>query len=251
MKVSYILKGYNKILFSEMNFIFILAILAVITCAFALPLNYDLRDVFPACTRKIYDQKNCSSSWAHAIAGVMSDRYCISHDKHVLDLSPQDLVCSSVVDERCTGTFNVEAAFNYAQMTGLRDRDCLEYTADKVCPENCTKEGVEAKRYKCGPMNTLTTQNDIKTAISEKGPVICLFNEGLDFVDYFEGMYYPVHPKKRYQFQTAIKLIGWGSEGSLNFWIAETSLSDSFGENGYARLRMGNFCNVAYYCDPQ
>lgn len=43
----------------------------------------------------------------------------------------------------------------------------------------------------------------------------------------------------------AIKLIGWGQESELDYWLAVTSLGDHWGERGIFKIRRGsNECRV-------
>eukprot|EP01022_Parablepharisma_sp_SALTPOND_P028327 TRINITY_DN707_c0_g1_i1.p1 TRINITY_DN707_c0_g1~~TRINITY_DN707_c0_g1_i1.p1 ORF type:complete len:275 (+),score=6.54 TRINITY_DN707_c0_g1_i1:112-825(+) len=235
-----------------MKFTIALAILFVTVSAVSLPRNFDGREKWKECVAPVYDQGYCNSSWAHAVAGAMSDRYCIKHGNEMHPMSPQDLLCSSTETEKCSGNFDIEAVFAHAERDGVRDLKCLPYTEDgKDCPEDCSVEGADPTRYKCGPMQKLTNIEQIKTTIYEKGPVVCIFDETIDFADYFEGMYYSIHPKRRHTYSTAVKVVGWGYENGMNFWIGETSFSENFGENGFIRLRLPDFCSVAYYCDPE
>lgn len=229
----------------------VLIALLLLGTVLAVPNFYDGRDEWKACLTSVYDQNTCISSLAHAIAGTISDRYCIKHNNNKPYLSPQDLVCT-FKPGTCAGTLDVAAAFNYATLTGLRNRECLPYAGNETteaCPEKCTTS-IADTRIKCGAMVTLSTAADIKNAIMNKGPVVCAFPETIDYQDYYEGVYYVAHTKKRYSSPSGVKLIGWGIENGLEYWIAENSLSDDFGENGYARIKT-SICTVAYTCDPE
>lgn len=220
-------------------------------CAPVLPNFFDARTKWPQCVYPVYDQLSCNSSWAHAVAGMMSNRYCIRHDGQKLELSPQDLLCQS--EERCSGEHSLERALMNANTVGLLTRECWPYTGeDKYCPESsCAQSGVDFKRYKCDGYRTFKPE-DVKQEIYDNGPVVCEFQETIDHQEYYDGIYYRAHNKKRYPFKTAMKVIGWGIENGMNYWIAEQSLGQDFGENGYVRYKIiDNFCSMAYSCNPQ
>ncbi len=228
----------------------LIAMLILGTVLADIPVFFDARTQWSNCVgTTVYDQKTCASSLAHAIAGSVSDRSCIKN-KVQIALSPQDIVCK-FTGGCSTGSYAVATAFDYVNTVGLRNRACLPYTGDELaasCPENCVDTTITPTRTKCGTMTTLQGTAAIQTAIMTSGPVVCAFTETIDFVDYYEGVYYSSHTKQRYNYPSGAKLIGWGIENGMSYWIAENSLSDTFGENGFSRIK-SSLCTVAYTCD--
>jgi cathepsin B len=62
-----------------------------------------------------------------------------------------------------------------------------------------------------------------------------------DFTHYKGGIY-------QYEYGTwlgghAVKIIGWGVEGGINYWIVANSWGSSWGENGFFRIAFGQ-CGI-------
>lgn len=43
----------------------------------------------------------------------------------------------------------------------------------------------------------------------------------------------------------AVKIVGWGEENNINYWIVQNSWSDRWGENGFFRIIRGT--NACYF----
>lgn len=41
----------------------------------------------------------------------------------------------------------------------------------------------------------------------------------------------------------AIKIVGWGKQDDIDYWIIENSWGEQWGEKGYFRIKFGE-CNV-------
>lgn len=37
----------------------------------------------------------------------------------------------------------------------------------------------------------------------------------------------------------AVKIIGWGKENGIDYWVAENSWGPYWGDNGYFKIKMG------------
>ena len=213
-----------------------------------IPPNFDARDVWPDCMGPVYDQIDCKSSWAIALAGMASDRFCIAKKTKVA-LSPQMLV--SCTTGGCTGSFDFDVALNYMATPGIPTSDCVAYkhTAPD-CPTKCDNGGA-LQNYKCQLKQKLENAAAIQTEIMKNGPVVSAFYETIDFPHYYDGVYYHAHTKKRFDTMTAAKIVGWGRENGIAYWIGQTAYGASFGENGYVRFKMDeDACTFAYLCTP-
>jgi len=50
----------------------------------------------------------------------------------------------------------------------------------------------------------------------------------------------------------AIKILGWGNESGLDYWLVANSWGAAWGEEGYFRIKVGS-CNIdymSYVCSP-
>lgn len=93
----------------------------------------------------------------------------------------------------------------------------------------------------------LFAEDDIKRDILKNGPVVAVSHVHTDFLTYKSGVYTKGDEVPRFSGFTAVKVIGWGvedgKEGEINkgnkYWIVENSWGEDWGENGYAKISMG------------
>lgn len=179
-----------------MTYRILIAVLLAVIATAQPPQFFDARTYWPNCFKQVSDQKTCPSTSAQALAGLMSDRYCIQNKNIVL--SPQSLICANVTNcgDAVTDTL-IKAEFAYANANGLPTAQCIPYTGNTAdCPANnnsCKAIGVNYTAYKCGVMSYETDLTKIKTEIMTNGPVMCLFTPTKDYPDYYDGVYYPAH----------------------------------------------------------
>ena len=73
-----------------------------------------------------------------------------------------------------------------------------------------------------------------------------------DIYNYKSGIYSKA--RGAYRGKHAVKVVGWGSENGINYWIAQNSWGTSWGENGFFRVQFGQviFGSKMYSClaDP-
>mmetsp|Transcript_1745 Transcript_1745/g.1707 ORF Transcript_1745/g.1707 Transcript_1745/m.1707 type:complete len:105 (-) Transcript_1745:48-362(-) len=84
----------------------------------------------------------------------------------------------------------------------------------------------------------------------QKGPVEGAFTVYDDFMSYGGGIYQ--HKSGKMLGGHAIKIIGWGKEGDLYYWLCANSWGPAWGENGYFRIQMGQvgINNKIYAANP-
>ncbi len=90
-------------------------------------------------------------------------------------------------------------------------------------------------------------EEDIKRDIFKNGPVVATSQVHVDFLPYKSGVYHKGDEVSRFSGFSAVKIVGWGiengSDGEPNkgnkYWIIQNSWGDDWGENGYARISMG------------
>jgi len=76
------------------------------------------------------------------------------------------------------------------------------------------------------------------------------FNVYSDFMNYASGIY--KHTSGYLEGGHAVKILGWGVEGGVNYWICANSWGTSWGEKGYFRIAYGE-CGIdstVYGCTP-
>ena len=59
-----------------------------------------------------------------------------------------------------------------------------------------------------------------------------------DFLTYKSGVYEHVHGKV--VGRHAVKMVGWGVENKVKYWLIANSWNEDWGENGFFRIKRGN-----------
>jgi cathepsin B len=71
----------------------------------------------------------------------------------------------------------------------------------------------------------------------ENGPVQTGFEVYEDFLHYKSGIY--KYTDGIILGGHAVKIVGWGKEGAVNYWIVANSWGPKWGEKGYFRIAFG------------
>jgi cathepsin B len=205
--------------------------------------SFDSRTKWPGCVHAIRDQAQCGSCWAFAASEALSDRFCIASGKKVdVVLSPQDMVSCDKQNYGCDGGY-LNLAWSYLEKTGVGSDACEPYTSASGSVAKCSKKcknGSAIKKYKCkaGSVKSAKGPAAIKTLIEASGPVETGFTVYDDFFNYKSGIYH--HVSGGVDGGHAVKIIGWGAQGSENYWIVANSWGTSWGEKGFFNIRQGD-----------
>jgi cathepsin B len=200
--------------------------------------NYDFRQAYAHCVSPVVDQKNCSSSYAVASAGAISDRFCISTNQNVRLSAQQVLSCQEDNEgKECEGG-DIAGFLDFAKRKGLVDENCFPYQGEPNVA--CDPAIQQCPRYFIQDYCVANGPEGIKRDIFQNGPVIGYFPAYRDFLVYKSGIYRVQEGTSKFQGGHAIKLIGWGtSEDGEQYWIAENSWGNDWGMKGYAHIAMG------------
>lgn len=213
-----------------------------------LPENFDARKEWPDCVHAIRNQGKCGSCWAFAASEVLSDRFCIaSQGKVNVVLSPEDLVSCDYFDHGCNGG-NPALSWVFLRYFGIVSDECKPYTSGtgdvEKCPllsHKCNTDGVEYKKYKAGALpQVLNSVEKIKESLVKDGPVETGFMVYEDFMSYKSGIY--SHSSGKLLGGHAVKIVGYGVENGVEYWIVANSWGNSWGEEGFFRIKQGE-CN--------
>ena len=77
----------------------------------------------------------------------------------------------------------------------------------------------------------------IQTEIIMNGPVEASFTVYQDFLTYKSGVYHHVDGKALGGH--SVKIIGWGSENGMPFWLVANSWNEDWGDKGFFKILRG------------
>lgn len=228
------------------------------------PDTYDPRDHYEcASMRQIRDQSKCGSCWAFGAVSSMSDRECIVHGEDII-LSAEDMTACSGGGS-CNGGYPF-LAYRYWLNTGVVTEKCRPYSLPSCdhystnssnpcpstqyptpsCPTTCVEgSGLtwSADKRKASSVYTVKGEANMKTELSTNGPCEASYNVYSDFLLYESGIYQ--HTTGTYQGGHAVKIMGYGEEDGVKYWLCANSWNENWGEKGYFRiLRGSNECNI-------
>merc|ERR1712122_181174 len=237
---------------------------------FQVPDSFDARTEWPDCKSisMLWDQANCGSCWAVAAAGAMSDRMCIHNSDHVL-VSPENLMdCCYSCGFGCDGGYPMQA-WRYWKSTGIvsgggyGDSDtCQPYSLPKCdhhvsgpygpCPDStdtpkckheCTSEDYNVdydmdKSHGMTAYDVRSTVAHIAEELMTNGPVEASFSVYEDFLTYKSGVY--EHLTGEYLGGHAVRIIGWGEESGVPYWLVANSWNEGWGDGGHFKIMRGD-----------
>jgi len=224
-----------------------------------LPKSYNTRDTYRSkCpgVDHVFEQ-NCGNCWAVASIGVINDRVCMYGKDGVNQTFYSLKQMTSCVEDGCHGGFPGRA-FEYWVDKGIttggnpalhEKPGCLPWPQGGLpndgtikgtqCPVRCddgsniTTKSYGGKAYKI-PQN----ETDIMTEIYLYGPVTAAFTVYSDlYHDYNSGVYKHAYGNRIYGH--AVKMIGWGVENGVKYWLIHNSFGESHGEGGFFKIERG------------
>lgn len=236
-----------------------------------LPENFNAISNWPQCPTigTIRDQSSCGSCWAFGAVEAMSDRYCIVNKQNISISSGALTFCCSSCGFGCNGGYPA-SAWSYWVSYGLPEEGCYPYPFPScdhhienstnpcpppydtlACPKKCVAgwNGPEwSKDLHFGKTSYRVSSNEasIMAEIYKYGSVEAAFSVYSDFLTYKSGVY--AHHSGSYLGGHAIKLLGWGVEGGVKYWIAANSWNTHWGNKGFFWIKRGtNECGIEGY----
>lgn len=218
-----------------------------------IPDSFDVREKWPNCTsvfETITNQGTCGSCWAMSSTGVLSDRLCIAQNKQ-MQLSPQYLMACSYITFVCQGG----TAWNaWSELTriGTVSESCFPFLGRySDCPARC-EDGTEINdSNKVYPKKFVMPWNDtaegrvraIQEEILTNGPVqgsLWVFSDfQLFYMQNPKGIYHR-SPEATWVDGHSVRVVGWGREDDVDYWLFANSWGKEWGDNGFFKIRRGN-----------
>jgi len=236
-----------------------------------IPANFDARQQWPDCPtiKEIRDQGSCGSCWAFGAVEVMSDRVCIhSKSETHFRFSADDLVsCCYTCGMGCNGGYP-GSAFHYWVRKGIvsggpygSDQGCRPYeiapcehhvngsrlpcTGDEnktpKCVQQCeagyTIPYEQDRHYGSKAYAVSSRVEQIQTEIMTNGPVEGAFSVYADLLTYKSGVYQ--HISGKFLGGHAIRILGWGIENRVPYWLIANSWNTDWGDRGTFKILRG------------
>ncbi|XP_065214871.1 cathepsin B-like [Planococcus citri] len=250
-----------------------------------LPDNYDARKMYPHCTTisTIQDQSLCGCCWAACTAAAFSDRLCI-HSKGMINvnISINHLMTCAKTERLhgCHGGWEEEAwkfikengvvsGGQYGTFDGCQPFlikpcsqkyhmpcDDVDAALTPICRKNkCSNEWhePEGKLYKAkytwmmsGNATNPNNEYDIRREIYRNGPVTAAFKVYPPFSFYKSGIFnVDLKDWEEPRNGHAVRIVGWGVENKIPYWLIANSWGKEWGESGLFRmLRGSNYCQI-------
>lgn len=235
------------------------------------PDTFDARSYFIACTQiaKVRDQANCGSCWAFGTTEAFNDRTCIQGNDQTYKLysTADTTACCGFMEcqsQGCNGG-QIGSPWNWFHSTGVvtggqyeDTTTCFPYTMPECehhvpgskkncadikqvsprCEKTCTGDTSihysEDKHKASARGYSLRTHREIKEDIYAHGPVTGAFTVYEDFLSYKSGVYQ--HKTGKALGGHAIKVIGWGTEEGLDYWLVMNSWNTDWGDEGLFKI---------------
>lgn len=185
----------------------------------------------------IRDQKSCGSCVAFGTIAAIEGTIRVTAKRPSLgvDLSEAHLFyCHGASEGRnCSNGWWPEQALEAVQNKGIVDEDCFPYTAGDQACNPC--RDASSRLVKISAWRSLSSIAEMKTWISQKGPVIGCFTVYEDFRSYRGGVYR--HVSGNQLGGHCIAIVGYSD--AERAWIIRNSWGPAWAESGYGRIGYG------------
>jgi hypothetical protein len=190
----------------------------------------------------VKDQGQCGSCWAFSTTGSVEGIVQIKHG-HLTSLSEQELMdCSmSYGNLGCSGGL-MDNAFKYVQANGLCTEQAYPYTArDGTCKKTSCTASADSKIG--GYKDVTHTENALGAAVDGQPVSVAIEADQSGFQLYKSGVFCGVCGTN---LDHGVLAVGYGSEGTTEYWKVKNSWGTSWGEQGYIRMcRNSNKCGIS------
>eukprot|EP01129_Flabellula_baltica_P004806 TRINITY_DN1708_c0_g2_i1.p1 TRINITY_DN1708_c0_g2~~TRINITY_DN1708_c0_g2_i1.p1 ORF type:complete len:237 (-),score=52.25 TRINITY_DN1708_c0_g2_i1:36-746(-) len=221
----------------------ILLIAILIASSLALPTEYNWRKKNPECTLPVQNQGNCGDPLDVDMIILGTEYSCakglLKNVSDILSLEYASSCCALVYGAQncggCNGGFMNDGLFKFMAGVGTVPSSC--YGNQRGCPSTCADGSPIQERYKVS-FSPLKTIEDVQQSIMDNAPVMALF-DAMPLMFYTGGVMECT--EKDNQIDDSCLIVGWGE----NYWIAEETWGQSFGQKGLFQIRKGqNDCQI-------
>ena len=197
----------------------------------------------------VRDQGQCGSCWAFATTANAESVWAISSGQ-LLDLSEEFLVdCASGA-----GYFNMgcnggqpDSAFKYMINNGQCTEASYPYKAGTTKTAGTCQKCTAAPVHFSGCYDvTPKDQVALMAAVAKQPVVIAIEADTRYFQSYSGGILDSAACGT--SLDHAVEIVGYGSENGVDYWTVRNSWSNTWGENGYVRIKKTSSTNDIGIC---
>ena len=191
----------------------------------------------------VKNQGQCGSCWSFSSAGAMEGSWAIATGK-LLNLSEQQLMdCSTRYGNMACNGGLMDNAFEYAIDNGMCSYEEDPYEGTKeTCDLNCSKVAYFSECIDVTPNNQL----DLKAAVAQQPVSIAIEADTTVFQFYSGGVL--DSPKCGTKLDHGVLIVGYGSENGVDYWLVKNSWGESWGENGYIKIKRNDSTDDVGIC---
>jgi cathepsin L len=193
----------------------------------------------------IKNQGQCGSCWSFSTTGSVEGAYFLSTG-NLVSLSEQNLMdCStSYGNQGCNGGL-MDNAFRYIIANkGLDTEASYGYTAkDGTCHYTAANSGAHISSYKDVSAGS---EAALLTAVTQQPISVAIDASHNSFQLYKSGVYYEAACSAT-RLDHGVLAVGYGTDGSSDYWIVKNSWGTSWGMQGYINMarNRNNNCGIA------
>jgi len=206
-----------------------------------LPESKDWRD--EGVISAVKNQGRCGSCWAFATTEQI-ESYIALGSEPLVELSAQQVTSCTPNPLTCGGSGGCEGStpplgYNYVQLFGqVKEEDYPYISGDTADSEECNYDLDSLQ-----PVATITgynnlPQNDqaaVMNHIANVGP-LAISVAASPWKDYESGVFSGCPYEENIQNNHAVQLVGYGSEGGVDYWLVRNSWGADWGEEGYIKM---------------